>query len=142
MKKVMLLAAMLAMMALAAMPALAADFEIDSETGDVDQIYNVDTDGNGWGDQCVAINANANTGSATNLAPFDLSFSDDDDLDLRNDLDVSEREALTIDLLDQFGNDIDNDLRDVFGNNSFDDLEFSPENDANVDVSPVQNVDC
>ncbi|MDQ4062808.1 MAG: hypothetical protein M3122_02695 [Actinomycetota bacterium] len=66
MKKVMMLAALLAMLVVAAVPAIAQvtqDFDQDAESGDVDQSFTITSEGSN-GNQCVNANGVANTGNA------------------------------------------------------------------------------
>ncbi len=65
MKKMMMLAALLAMLVVAAVPAIAQvgnDFEQESESGEVAQEFVVTGEGSN-GNQCVGINGTANTGN-------------------------------------------------------------------------------
>ena len=64
----MLVAALLAMMVVAALPAIAQvgqEGEQEADSGDVNQSFNV-TGGGDNGNQCVGITGNANTGNAQN----------------------------------------------------------------------------
>lgn len=68
MKKLMLLGALLAMLVVAALPAIAQvtqEGEQDADSGQVDQSFNVSGSGDN-GNQCVGITGNANTGNAQN----------------------------------------------------------------------------
>jgi len=68
MKKLMLLAAVLAMVVVAAVPAIAQigqEFEQETESGDVDQSFSVTSEGDN-SNQCVGIQGVANTGNAQN----------------------------------------------------------------------------
>jgi uncharacterized membrane protein len=68
MKKLMLLAALLAMLALAAVPAIAQvgqEGEQESESGEVDQSFEVSGSGDN-SNQCANIQGVANTGNAQN----------------------------------------------------------------------------
>ena len=68
MKKLMLLAALLAMLVVAALPAIAQvsqEGEQDAESGQVDQSFKVTGSGNN-GNQCANVFGNANTGNAQN----------------------------------------------------------------------------
>jgi hypothetical protein len=67
-KKLMLLAALLAMMIVAAVPAIAQisqENEQDADSGDVDQSFTV-TGGGDNSNQCVGLQGTANTGNAQN----------------------------------------------------------------------------
>ena len=69
MKKLMLLAALLAMLVVAAVPAIAqveqTFDEQEAESGEVEQSFTVGGEGDN-GSQCVGINGTANTGNAQN----------------------------------------------------------------------------
>jgi hypothetical protein len=68
MKKLMLLAALLAMLVVAVVPAMAQigqESEQESESGDVDQSFEVSSSGDN-SNQCVGIQGVANTGNAQN----------------------------------------------------------------------------
>src|SRR4028119_1558561 len=68
MKKLMLLAAVLAMVVVAAVPAIAQigqEFEQETESDDVDQSFTVTSEGDN-SNQCVGIQGVANTGNAQN----------------------------------------------------------------------------
>ena len=65
MKKVMMLAALLAMLVVAAVPAIAQvgnDFEQESASGEVEQSFTVTGEGSN-GTQCVGVNGTSNTGN-------------------------------------------------------------------------------
>ena len=67
-KNVVLVGALLAMLAVAAVPAIgqvSQDFNQDANSGDVNQSFNVSNSGSN-GNQCVGITGNANTGNAQN----------------------------------------------------------------------------
>ena len=67
-KKLVLVGALLAMLAVAAAPAIgqvSQDFNQDTNSGDVNQSFNVSSSGSN-GNQCVGITGNANTGNAQN----------------------------------------------------------------------------
>lgn len=132
MRKLIMLAAALALVAtMAAAPALADDGSDQfSASGDVNQSFDV----SGGGDNsntCNGVQGVANTGSVQNQANLDLT----DDVGLNEDL---------LDALD------DNDLSD----NEFDDLvdllddqsdshgDFDFSQDGSIDVSPVNITDC
>src|SRR5919107_4330083 len=68
MKKLMLLAALLAMLIVAAVPAIAQigqESEQETESGDVDQSFDVSSEGDN-SNQCAGIQGVANTGNAQN----------------------------------------------------------------------------
>jgi uncharacterized membrane protein len=67
-KKLMLLAALLAMLVVAAIPAIAQvdqESEHEADSGDVDQTFDVSGSGDN-GSQCANIVGNANTGNSQN----------------------------------------------------------------------------
>jgi hypothetical protein len=83
MKKLMLLAALLAMLVVAAIPAIAQvdqDSEQDADSGDVNQTFDVSNSGSN-GNQCVGITGNANTGNAQNQIDLIQYGSDADDFE-------------------------------------------------------------
>jgi uncharacterized protein YdeI (BOF family) len=83
MKKFMLLAAILAMMVVAAVPAIAQvdqEFDQDADSGDVNQSFNVSNTGNN-SNQCVGITGNANTGNAQNQIGLIQYGSDADEFE-------------------------------------------------------------
>ena len=72
MKKLMLLAAFLAMLTLAAIPAIAQvtqEGEQEGESGDLDQSFEVTGSGDN-SNQCVGIQGVGNTGNAQNVLPI------------------------------------------------------------------------
>src|SRR5918995_2197120 len=72
MKKLMLLAAPLAMLALAAIPAIAQvtqEGEQEGESGDLDQSFEVTGSGDN-SNQCVGLQGVGNTGNAQNVLPI------------------------------------------------------------------------
>ncbi len=65
MKKLMLLAALLAMVVVAAVPAIAQveqGFEQETESGEVEQSFTITSEGSN-GNQCANVNGTANTGN-------------------------------------------------------------------------------
>jgi uncharacterized membrane protein len=67
-KKLMLLAALLAMLVVAAIPAIAQvdeESEQEADSGEVDQTFDVSGEGDN-GNQCAGIVGNANTGNSQN----------------------------------------------------------------------------
>jgi maltose-binding protein MalE len=83
MKKLMLLAAALAMVIVAAVPAIAQisqENEQDADSGDVDQSFTV-TGGGDNSNQCVGIQGTANTGNAQNQIGVIQYASDADDFE-------------------------------------------------------------
>jgi hypothetical protein len=67
-KNLVLVGALLAMLAVAAVPAIgqvSQDLNQDTNSGDVSQSFNVSNSGSN-GNQCVGITGNANTGNAQN----------------------------------------------------------------------------
>jgi hypothetical protein len=82
-KKLMLLAALLAMVTLAAAPAIAQigqEAEQESESGDVDQSFEVSSTGDN-SNQCTGIQGVANTGNAQNQTNLIQYGSDADDFE-------------------------------------------------------------
>src|SRR3954452_12441749 len=90
----MLLSALLAMVVIAAVPAIAQvgqEGEQDADSGDVDQSFNVSSEGDN-SNQCVGITGNANTGNAQNQLDLIQYGSDAGDFefdDVGANLDVS-----------------------------------------------------
>jgi hypothetical protein len=87
MQKLTMLMAMLAMTLLAAIPALAIeidqDSEQESESGDVDQSFEVSNTGDN-SNQCAGVQGVANTGNVQNQLSVE-EVDDDDDLFLDDD---------------------------------------------------------
>ena len=72
MKKVMMLAALLAMLVVAAVPAIAQvsqGFDQETDSGDVEQSFEVAGSGDN-GNQCANIEGNANTGNLQDTSGF------------------------------------------------------------------------
>ena len=86
MKKLMMLAAMVAMTLVAAIPALAVEIDQDneqeSESGDVDQTFEVTSSGDN-SNQCAGVQGTANTGNAQNQ--LGVTQADEDDFFLFDD---------------------------------------------------------
>jgi len=83
MKKFMLLAALLAMLVLAAVPAIAQigqEAEQESESGEVDQSFTVTGEGDN-SNQCAGIQGVANTGNAQNQLDLIQYGSEADDFE-------------------------------------------------------------
>ena len=83
MKKLMLLAALLAMLIVAAVPAIAQigqEFEQETESGDVDQSFSVTSEGDN-SNQCAGIQGVANTGNAQNQLDLIQYGSEADDFE-------------------------------------------------------------
>jgi hypothetical protein len=102
MKKLMLLAAVLAMVIVAAVPAIAQigqEFEQETESGDVDQSFTVTSTGDN-SNQCAGIQGVANTGNAQNqigLLQY-ASTADDFEFDeVGSNIDVSPSNTTTCD---------------------------------------------
>ncbi len=102
MKKLMLLAAVLAMVVVAAVPAIAQigqEFEQETESGDVDQSFTVTSEGDN-SNQCAGIQGVANTGNAQNqlgLLQYG-SIADDFEFDeVGSDISVSPESSTTCD---------------------------------------------
>jgi hypothetical protein len=82
-KKLMLLAALLAMLIVAAVPAIAQigqESEQESESGEVDQSFEVSSSGDN-SNQCAGIQGVANTGNAQNQVDLIQYGSDADDFE-------------------------------------------------------------
>src|SRR5918994_4528720 len=94
MKKLMLLAALLAMLVVVAVPAIAQidqESEQETESGDVDQSFTVSSEGDN-SNQCAGIQGVANTGNAQNQTSLIQYGSDADDFEfdeVGSDIDVS-----------------------------------------------------
>jgi hypothetical protein len=82
-KKLMVSAAMVAMMLMLAVPAVADDIdqetEQEAESGEVDQAFEVTGSGDN-SNQCAGIQGAANTGNAQNVIDV-VQFDEDDDFD-------------------------------------------------------------
>ena len=102
MKKMMLLAALLAMLVVAAVPAMAQigqESEQESESGDVDQSFEVSGSGDN-SNQCVGIQGVANTGNAQNQTSLIQYGSEADDFEfdeVGSNIDVSPSNTTTCD---------------------------------------------
>jgi len=102
MKKLMVIAAMLAMLMMAAAPAIAdidQESEQESESGDVDQSFEVSSTGDN-SNQCAGIQGVANTGNAQNQIDLVEYFSLADDFEfdeVGSDVDVSPENSTTCD---------------------------------------------
>jgi hypothetical protein len=102
MKKLMVIAAMLAMLMMATAPAIAdidQESEQESESGDVDQSFEVSSSGDN-SNQCAGIQGVANTGNAQNQLDLVQFFSDADDFEfdeVGSDVDVSPENSTTCD---------------------------------------------
>ena len=102
MKKLMLLAALLAMLAVAAMPAVAQlsmETEQEAESGDVDQSFTVTGEGDN-SNQCVGIQGVANTGNAQNVIDLIQYASETDDVEFEevgSDITVTPTNPVTCD---------------------------------------------
>jgi maltose-binding protein MalE len=83
MRKLMLLAALLAMLALAVVPALAQvdqESEQDTDSGDVNQTFTV-TGGGDNSNQCAGVSGAANTGNSQNQIDLIQYASEADDFE-------------------------------------------------------------
>ena len=102
MKKLMLLAALLAMLIVAAVPAIAQigqESEQEAESGDVDQSFTV-TGGGDNSNQCVGIQGVANTGNAQNQIDLIQYGSEADDFEfdeVGSSIDVSPENSTSCD---------------------------------------------
>ena len=94
MKKMMLLAALLAMLVVAAVPALAQveqGFEQETDSGEVDQSFTVSGEGSN-GNQCVGITGDANTGNLQDevgILQYASTIEEFEQDEVGNDLTVS-----------------------------------------------------
>jgi hypothetical protein len=101
-KKLMLLGAFLAMLVVAALPAIAQvteESEQDTDSGDVNQTFDVSGSGSN-GNQCAGIVGNANTGNSQNQIDLIQYASDADDFefdDTGSKLDVTGTGTTTCD---------------------------------------------
>ena len=102
MKKLMLLAAVLAMVIVAAVPAIAQigqEFEQETESGEVDQSFTVTSEGDN-SNQCAGIQGVANTGNAQNQLDLIQYGSEADDFefeDVGSSIEVSPESSTTCD---------------------------------------------
>lgn len=102
MKKMMMLAALLAMLVVAAVPALAQvgqDFDQETESGDADQSFEVSGSGSN-GNQCANVQGNVNTGNLQNTTGMIQYASDIDDFeqeDIGSNLTVNGSSEVTCD---------------------------------------------
>jgi hypothetical protein len=102
MKKLMLLAAILAMVIVAAVPALAQigqESEQETESGDVDQSFTVTSEGDN-SNQCAGIQGVANTGNAQNQLDLIQYGSEADDFEfdeVGSSIEVSPNSTTTCD---------------------------------------------
>jgi maltose-binding protein MalE len=102
MKKLMLLAAVLAMVIVAAVPAIAQigqESEQESESGDVDQSFTVTSEGDN-SNQCAGIQGVANTGNAQNQIDLIQYGSEADDFEfdeVGSSIDVSPENSTSCD---------------------------------------------
>ena len=102
MKKLMLLAAILAMVIVAAVPALAQigqESEQESESGEVDQSFTVTSEGDN-SNQCAGIQGVANTGNAQNQLDLIQYGSEADDFEfdeVGSSIEVSPNSTTTCD---------------------------------------------
>jgi hypothetical protein len=102
MKKLMLLAAVLAMVIVAAVPAIAQigqESEQETESGDVNQSFDVSSTGDN-SNQCVGIQGVANTGNAQNQIDLIQYASEADDFEfdeVGSSIDVSPENSTSCD---------------------------------------------
>ena len=102
MKKLMLLAAVLAMVIVAAVPAIAQigqEAEQETESGDVNQSFDVSSTGDN-SNQCAGIQGVANTGNAQNQTSLIQYGSESDDFEFDeggSNIDVSPSSTTTCD---------------------------------------------
>jgi hypothetical protein len=102
MKKVMMLAALLAMLVVAAIPAFAQveqPFEQEADSGDVEQSFEV-TGGGDNANQCVNVTGNTNTGNSQNqtgIFQYASEIEEFEQDDTGNDLTVEGTSTVTCD---------------------------------------------
>ncbi len=102
MRRILLIASLLAMLALAAIPAIAQvgmETEQEAESGDLDQSFEVSGSGDN-SNQCVGIQGVANTGNAQNLTGVVQYGSEADDFDFEDvgsSIEVSPENSTTCD---------------------------------------------
>ena len=102
MRKMMLLAALMAMLVVAAIPAIAQveqGFDQETESGDVSQTFEISGGGDN-GSSCVNVNGNVNTGNLQTQSGSIQYASDTEDFeqeDLSNALDVGGTSTVTCD---------------------------------------------
>ena len=94
MKKMIMLAALLAMLVVAAVPAIAQvgqDFEQETESGEVEQSFEISSEGSN-GNQCANVNGTTNTGNLQTQTGAIQYASDIEELeqeDIGSDLSVT-----------------------------------------------------
>ena len=102
MKKLMMLAALLAMLVVAAVPAIAQveqGFEQESDSGDVDQSFTI-TGGGDNSNSCVGVSGVTNTGnlqSSTGFLQYASEIEEFEQEDVGNDLSVTGDATTTCD---------------------------------------------
>src|SRR5215210_1247730 len=102
MRKLMLLAALLAMLVVAAIPAIAQveqGFDQETESGDVDQSFNI-TGGGDNSNQCVNVTGDANTGNLqteTGFIQYASEIEEFEQEEISNDLTVGGTSTVTCD---------------------------------------------
>ena len=100
MKKVMMLSALLAMLVVAAIPAIAQveqGFEQESESGEVEQSFEVSGEGSN-GNQCVGVNGTTNTGnlqSQTGTIQYASDIEEIEQEDIGGSLTINEDQEFT-----------------------------------------------
>ena len=101
MRKMMMLAALLAMLVVAAIPAIAQveqPFEQEADSGEVEQTFEV-TGGGDNGSQCVNVTGDANTGNLqteTGILQYDSEIEEFEQDDTGNNLTVGSEEGSTV----------------------------------------------
>ena len=102
MKKVMMLAALLAMLVVAAVPAIAQvgqEFEQETESGDVEQSFEVAGSGDN-GNQCANVQGTANTGNlqdSTGFIQYDSEIEEFEQEDIGGALTIEGTSTVTCD---------------------------------------------
>jgi hypothetical protein len=101
-KKMMMLAALLAMLVVAAVPAIAQvgqEFEQETDSGDVDQSFTI-TGGGDNGNQCVNVTGDANTGNLQNetgILQYDSEIEEFEQDEVGSDLTIGGTSTVTCD---------------------------------------------
>ena len=100
MKKIIMLAALLAMLVVAAIPAIAQveqGFEQETESGEVEQSFEISGEGSN-GNQCVGVNGTTNTGnlqSQTGTIQYASDIEEIEQEDIGGSLTINEDQEFT-----------------------------------------------
>jgi hypothetical protein len=101
MRKMMMLAALLAMLVVAAVPAIAQvgqEFEQETDSGDVEQSFTI-TGGGDNGNQCVNVSGDTNTGNLqteTGILQYDSEIEEFEQDEVGDNLTVGSEEGSTV----------------------------------------------